>query len=321
MRVLRLSDDGSGKLNPGEAPKPVAGTGDVLVRVMAAGVTPTEAHWQPTRNTATGAVRHGAIPCHEFSGVVDAVGAGVMDFRAGDEVYGMNDWYTEGGLEEFCVAPASSLAKKPAKLSFAEAATVPIGALTPWQGLYERAKLQRGERVLIQGGAGAVGIFAIQLAKIRGAYVITTASAADGDFVTSLGADEVIDYRTERFDERVKDVDVVFDVVGGETLARSWSVLKPGGRLVTIASNIAPDADERTKNAFFIVEPNQQQLIELNKLFDAGSLRAFVGAVVPMADALDVFESTFGGKRGRGKLVVAVPEQAGAGASASKTAR
>lgn len=209
MRVLRFSDDSSGKLIPGEAAKPVVGAGEVAVHVIAAGITPTEAHWQPSTHTQDGQVRLGAIPCHEFSGVVDSVASGVTEFRAGDEVYGMNDWYAEGGLEEFCIAPATSLAKKPASLTHVEVATVPIGALTPWQGLYQRASLQPGEHVLIHGGAGAVGIFAIQLAKFRGGHVITTASAADFEFVRQLGADEVIDDRSERFEDRVHDIDVV----------------------------------------------------------------------------------------------------------------
>jgi NADPH:quinone reductase-like Zn-dependent oxidoreductase len=226
----------------------------------------------------------------------------------------MNDWYDDGGLEEFCVAPASSLAKKPLRLNHADAATVPIGALTPWQGLYERAKLQAGERVLIQGGAGAVGIFAIQLAKLRHARVVTTAAAEDREFVAGLGADEVIDYRNERFEDRVRDVDVVFDAVGGETLERSWRVLKPNGRMVTIASNLRPDANERTKQAFFIVEPNQAQLIELGKLFDAGKLKAFVGGVVPFAKAAAIFKSSFRDKTSHGKRVVAVADHSSANA-------
>lgn len=311
MRVLRLSDDGSGRLMPGEAPKPVAGAWEVVVRVVAAGVTPTEAHWQPTTQTQDGLVRHGAVPCHEFSGVADAVGREVTEFCAGDEVYGMNDWYAEGGLAEFCVAAATSLAGKPSHLTHVEAATVPIGALTPWQGLYERARLQPGERVLIHGGAGAVGIFAIQLAKLRGAYVITTTSASDREFAMGLGADEVIDYKGEQFDDRVRNVDIVFDAIGGDTLARSWTVLKPKGRMVTIASNLAPDADERTKQAFFIVEPNQAQLIELGKLFGLGKLKAFVGALIPIAEATDIFQTQSRGRREHGKWVVAVADAAG----------
>jgi NADPH:quinone reductase-like Zn-dependent oxidoreductase len=311
MRVLRLGDDGSGRLIPGEAAKPAPGARDVVVRVVAAGVTPTEAHWQPTTHTQAGRIRQGAVPCHEFSGVADSVGSRVREFGAGDEVYGMNDWYAEGGLEEFCVAPASSLATKPSRLTHFEAATVPIGALTSWQGLYERARLQPGERVLIHGGAGAVGIFAIQLAKLRGAYVITTTSAADREFAMGLGADEAIDYQGVQFEDRVRDLDVVFDAMGGDTLARSWTVLKPKGRMVTIASNLAPDADERTKRAFFIVEPNRAQLIELGKLFALGRLKTFVGAVIPIAEATNIFQLRTRGKREHGKLVVAVSDAAG----------
>ena len=166
-------------------------------------------------------------------------------------------------------------------LNAAEAASVPIGALTAWQGLFEHAKLQAGERVLVQGGAGAVGIFAIQLARFRGAHVITTVSAPNIEFVRELGADEILDYRAGRFEDRVREIDVVFDAVGGDILRRSWSVLKPDGRLVTIAASSEVTQDERTKRAFFIVEPNRQQLIEIGKLLDTGVLRPVVDTVLP----------------------------------------
>src|SRR5262249_43045027 len=158
---------------------------------------------------------------------------------------------------EYCLARAADVAPKPASVDHVHAATVPISALTAWQGLIERAGLTAGQRVLIHGAAGGVGVFAVQLARWRGAKVRATASAANRDFVRGLGADEVIDYRAQRFDEVVRDVDVVFDAVGGETLARSWGVLRPGGKLVTIAASEERTQDERTREAFFIVEANR----------------------------------------------------------------
>ena len=143
----------------------------------------------------------------------------------------------------------------PATLSHEAAASVPIGALTSWQGLIDRAKLEPGERVLVHGGAGAVGLYAVQLAHIHGARIITTVSAQDIDFVKRLGADEVIDYKASRFEKEVRDVDVVFDAVGGDTLERSWGLLRPGGRMITIAADSEGTADQRVKDAFFIVEP------------------------------------------------------------------
>ncbi len=180
----------------------------------------------------------------------------------GDEIYGMNDWFRDGATAEYCVAATAGLAKKPAKLTFAEAAVAPIGALTAWQGLVERAKVKPGERVLVHGAAGAVGVFAVQVSRLKGADVIATATAQNAEFVKALGASEVIDYTAMKFEEKLADVDVVFDGVGGDTLERSWAVLKPGGRMVTIAADVEGTRDARAKGAFFIVEPNAQQLAE-----------------------------------------------------------
>jgi NADPH:quinone reductase-like Zn-dependent oxidoreductase len=217
----------------------------------------------------------------------------------------MNDWFADGALAEFCIAPLSSVAAKPRNLSHAEAASVPIGALTAWQGLFDHAKLQSGERVLVHGGAGAVGVFAIQLARLHGAHVIATASAGNLDFVASLGAEKVIDYKKSRFEDSAKDVDVVFDTVGGETLERSWGVLGPRGRLVTIASSAENTIDERVKEAFFIMEPNRKQLTEVAEMLEAGRMRAVVDTVIPLSQAPDAFAGRVK-RSGRGKIVVEV---------------
>jgi NADPH:quinone reductase-like Zn-dependent oxidoreductase len=221
-------------------------------------------------------------------------------------VFGMNDWYAQGATAEFCCALPSAIAPRPARLTHVEAASVPIDALTAWQGLFERAHLQLGERVLIHGGAGAVGVFAIQLARGRGAQVLTTASGRDRDFLLRLGAHQVIDYHTERFEEVARNVDVVFDAVGGSTLQRSWDVLGPGGRLVTIVSTVESADDERTKQAFFIVEPNRQQLCDIAAMLDAGQLRPVVGAVVPFARAATAYTQEAVPDRRPGKTVVTV---------------
>ncbi len=310
MKTMSLDDSTpSLSLVLREAVVPIPGAGEVLIGIHAAGVTPTELGWYPTTHTKTGEPRLRAVPGHEFSGVVAAVGSEVHGFREGDEVYGMNDWFADGATAEYCLTAPASIARKPARLSHAEAAIVPIGALTAWQGLVDRAKLQPGERVLIHGGAGAVGVFAIQLARHIGAQVVTTASARHREFLAQLGADQVIDYKSERFEDQLRDVDVVFDGVGGATLQRSWSVLKAGGRLVTVASDSgATTADERIKAAFFIVEPNQRQLTELAALFDRAALRVFVDALVPLQQASAAY---FGGverQNGYGKVVVSVIE-------------
>jgi NADPH:quinone reductase-like Zn-dependent oxidoreductase len=308
MKAMRLVSGagGAATLVEENVPQPVPGPGEVVVRVHAAGVTHTELGWYPTLHTKAGEIRSGAVPGHEFSGVVAALGEGVTNFAVGQEIYGMNDWFADGATAEFCITQASSIADKPRTLTHVEAASVPIGALTAWQGLFDRAKLEAGERVLVHGGSGAVGVFAVQLAKARGAHVFATASAHNLEFVRGLGADEVIDYRKERFEDRVGKVDVVFDTAGGETLERSWNVLKESGRMITIVSEVEGSDDPRLKKAFFIVEPNQAQLVEVAKELDAGKLRTFVKATVPLEEAEQAYQGGLSRKPEPGKVVVVV---------------
>jgi NADPH:quinone reductase-like Zn-dependent oxidoreductase len=296
MKAMRVNDSlGGPVLIEDEMPQPRPGPGEVLIRVCAAGVTTTELQWYPTSHRKNGEPRQGAVPGHEFSGVIE---------DTGQEVFGMNDWFVDGALAEYCVAPRSSVIPKPKGLTHAEAASVPIGALTAWQGLFDRAKLQSGERVLVHGGAGAVGVFVIQLARMRGAYVIATAAARNREFLAGLGADQVLDYRTDRFED-IRNADVIFDTVGGATLERSWNVLSPGGRMVTIVSEAEGSREDRVKAAFFIVEPNQKQLSEVAALLESGGLRAVVDTVIPLSRAADAYSGKVQ-RSGRGKLVVEV---------------
>jgi len=309
---MRLSDSTDQPvLVEDDVPQPQPRRGELLVRVYAAGVTSKELIWYPTTHTKNGELRRRAVPCHEFSGVVAAVGEDVTGFGVGQEVYGMNDWFADGALAEFCITQPNSVAPKPAKLTHAEAASVPISALTAWQGLFDRASLRAGERVLVHGGAGAVGLFAVQLARFHGAHVIATASSRNFEFVKALGAERIIDYHGTRFEEEVSEVDVVFDTVGGETLQRSWSVLAPGGRMITIAAASETPADDRVKQAFFIVEPDHEQLTRIGRMLDAGDLRTFVDAVLPLAQTSAAYTGAVKQRRGRGKLVVAVAPSEG----------
>ncbi len=276
-----------------------------MIRVCAAGVISTELTWYPTSHRKNGEARRRAVPSHEFSGVVVAAGEGVGSLEIGRHVFGMNDWYSEGAMADYCVAPFFAVAPKPRRLTHYESAAVPISALTAWQGLFDRARLQPGETVLVHGGAGAVGVFVVQLAHRHGARVIATAAARNRDLVSSLGADQVIDYKESRFEDSVKNVDVVFDTVGGDTLDRSWNVLKPQGRVVTIVSALEDATDPRARQAFFIVEPNQKQLFEIAALLDAGTLRPVLDCVMPLSKASDVFAGKTP-RRGRGKLVIAL---------------
>ena len=307
MRVWQISGDPSGgPLKPGEIPRPAPGPGEVLVRVHAAGVTPTELVWYPSTHTKDGGPRSLAVPGHEFSGTIEAIGDGVGGLQVGQAVYGMNDWFAEGATAEFCLARPEAIALKPARLSHTEAASVPIGALTAWQGLFDKAKLLAGEHVLIHGGSGAVGVYAIQLARRHGARVTTTASARNADLLRGLGAERVIDYSSEAFDKVLSNVDVIFDGVGGDTLDRSWQVLSPTGRLVTIAADSEHTTDDRVKKAFFIVEPSHTELAQIGDLLDRGELQPFVDAEVPFSAAGDAYAGKVAKRSGRGKVVIAI---------------
>lgn len=304
--VFLQSRGGATALTGGDIPKPGPQPGEVLIKVHATAVTPTELTWFPTFHTRSGEPRRFPIVLsHEFSGIVHSPGAGVENFAAHDKVYGLNDWFMNGAQAEYCVVAASALARKPTSLDDTQAAVVPMSALTAWQGLFEKTKLQPGERVLIHGAAGGVGIFAVQLAHAHGAHVIATASTANLDFVRSLGADEVIDHRATPFEDIARNVDVVFDGVGGGTLVRSWAVLKPGGRLVTIVSQNVGVFDRRTRDAFMLVRADGFQLTQIARLIDAGELRVFVGQVFPLARAREAYaRAERGGMRGKVALLV-----------------
>ncbi len=304
VRLHRAGDPATLKLEEIDAPRPAAG--ELLIRVIAAGVTPSELGWYPTAHDRNGGSRTLPVPGHEFSGIVEAVGEGVAKTSLGDSVYGMNDWFRDGAMAGFCLTNLESVAPKPRTLDHAGAAAVPIGALTAWQGLFDRAALEPGERLVVHGGAGAVGTFAVQLGRWRGAHVIATASAANSEFVRGLGAMEVVDSRTGLFEDEVGKVDVVFDTVGGETLRRSWDVLESGGRMVTIASSVSAGTNARDKSAFFIVEPKRSQLARVAELIDAAALRPFVEAVVPLSEAADAFAGRAASHPHRGKVVVRI---------------
>jgi len=308
MKIVRLDNTTQPPVAvPDSAPIPKPGKDELLIKVFAAGFMPTELSWYPTSHTRTGAPRANAVPGHEFSGVVAAVGEDVGSLEIGHEVFGMNDWYSDGAMAEYCTAPFFAIAPKRLSLTHIEAASVPISALTARQALLDQAKLQPGERVLIHGGAGAVGAFAIQFARLHDARVTATVSGRDFDFVSGLGAEQIIDYRKSRFEDCVKGMDIVFDTVGGDTLERSWSVLKPGGRLVTVVSTAEASADPRVQKAFFIVEPNRKQLVEVGALLDSGKIRPVVGAVIPPSQAPEAYAGKVP-KQGRGKLVVTVTD-------------
>jgi NADPH:quinone reductase-like Zn-dependent oxidoreductase len=292
----------------GQLPRPKFGEDEVLVRVHATAITPTECSWFPTFHASDGTPRpFPVVLSHEFSGVVAAVGSRVSEFKIGQAVYGLNDWFQNGAQAEFCVAKATAIATRPAVLNDSEAASVPISALTAWQALFDKARLVAGQSVLIHGGSGAVGSFAVQFARWRGAQVIATASSDRRDLVRSLGANEIIDYRLTRFEDAICGVDVVLDTIGGETLERSWRVLKPGGQMVTIAHTSEDMTDPRVGEAFLLVRADSAQLAKIGCLVDAGTLRVFTGPVFPLEQAQEAYQRA-SQRGGFGKVVLRVAQ-------------
>lgn len=277
------------------------------MRVYATSITRTELTWDQTYQNADGSPRLPTIPGHEMSGIIETIPSGFPDLRAGDAVYALTDFPHDGAAAEYIATRATNLARKPQSLDFAHSAAVTLSGLTAWQALFTHGKLEPGQRVLIHGGAGGVGVFAVQLARWKGAHVITTSSAANLEFLRSLGADETIDYTKTRFEDVAHDVDVVLDAVGGDTVERSWQVLRKGGAMVSIANYIpeGEPAKHGVRGLFFIVEPDRNQLREMAGLIDTGLLKVIVTKILPLARARDAFELALQAHN-RGKIVLQV---------------
>jgi NADPH:quinone reductase-like Zn-dependent oxidoreductase len=266
-------------------PRPNPGPSEVLVKVEAAGVGPWDAWIRAGKS-----VLPRPLPLtlgSDLSGEIVAVGPGVSDLRVGDPVYGVTHPQSVGAYAEYAVASAAKVSRKPTSLTYVEAASVPVVAVTAWQALFDHAQITAGQTVVIHGAAGNVGVYAVQLARRAGVRTIGTAAGEDIPFVRNLGANTVIDYRTQRFEEEVRDADAVIDLVGGETQERSFQVLRRGGKLISAVS--PPDQDlARTHGvdaAFFLVNVTSQYLAEITGLVDGGQLSTRVGAVLPIADA------------------------------------
>jgi NADPH:quinone reductase-like Zn-dependent oxidoreductase len=288
-------------------PRPDPGAGEVLVQVKAAGVGPWDG-WIRAGNSALPQ----PLPLtlgSDLSGEIVAVGPGIADLGVGDQVYGVTNPRFIGAYAEYALASAAMVSQKPTSLTHMEAASVPVIAVTAWQALFDQAKLQAGETVLIHGAAGNVGAYAVQLAHRAGLRTIGTAATDDMDRVRNLGADTVIDFQTQRFEEQIRDADAVIDLVGGETQTRSFEVLRRGGKLVSAASRPDPDLahSHGVEAAFFLVNVTRQYLAEIASLIDGGKLRTRVGAVLSLADAREAHFMLEGVRpHPKGKIVLTV---------------
>ena len=310
MTALRAHRRGGPEVLVAEsAPIPVPAAGEVLVAVHAAAITFDELTWDETW-TRNGVSRTPIIPSHEISGVVGEIASGVTDFEPGDHVYGLIRFDRDGGAADYVTVPADDLAAKPSTVSHTVAAALPLAGLTALQALVDHAHVQRGERVLVTGGAGGVGALAVQLAAQFGADVTATLRSDAVELARNLGARNVIDVRTQAFDDGGAGYDVVIDTVGGDTLDRSFAVLRRSGRLVTLSEPPAADkADEYGVSAvFFIVTPNREQLGELAALVDGNQLHVEIAATFPLALGREAFESGQRAVRRPGKTVIVVRE-------------
>ena len=305
--LAREQDGPPQRMSIEERSRPEPGIGDVLIRVGAASFTPTELQWPSTWVDRSGRDRRPVIPGHEVSGTVVGLGYGTTGFGLGDEVFGLTDWYRDGSLAEFVAVEARNLATKPASLSHVDAAAFPMAALTAWQALFVHADLKADQKVVIHGAGGGVGTLAVQLAVRAGARVIGTGRAEARELVLHLGAEQYLDLSHDALDE-VKGVDVVFDLIGGDVLHRSWPMLRPGGAIVSIVE--APN-DERAdvNNLLFVVEPNGEQLRELARRIE--SITPVVGNVGTLPDGPRLWaEKIAGGIPGK---VVLTPSSPAAG--------
>ncbi|MET1002950.1 MAG: NADP-dependent oxidoreductase [Acidimicrobiia bacterium] len=270
-----------------DAPDPQPAIGDVLVQVRAASFTPTELMW-PLATDRSGHEREFRIPAHEGSGVVVALGYGTAGVSVGDEVYGLIDGYRDGWAADYVAIEARSVAPKPTTVDFVEAAAIPQAALTSWQALFDHGQLESGQTVVIHGAGGGVGSIGVQLARWAGAHVVGTGRAGARQRVLDFGADEFIDVEQDGWESTIRPVDLVYDNIGGDVLAHSPAIVKPGGAVVSVMAPPQTDRDD-IRTVHFVRDPSGAQLREISRLVDKGTLRPQVSAVYPLADAREAF--------------------------------
>jgi NADPH:quinone reductase-like Zn-dependent oxidoreductase len=290
-----------------EIPRPVAAENQAIIRVCAAGVGP----WDALVRTGTSGLPQSLplTPGSDIAGIVEEVGDGASPLQRGDAIFGATNPSFTGGYAQYAAADLESIAPKPASLSFVEAAAVPVVAVTAWQMLFDHAQLSTGQTVLVYGAAGNVGAYAVQLARWAGARVVAVAAEGDASYLRGLGAAEVIDSQTERVEDRVSDVDVVIDTVGGDAQRRAFGVIKPAGILVSSISTPSQELAQTygIRVAYFIVRVSSKQLTRIAQLVDDGTLRTDLGVVLGLADARKAHEMLAGTlAHPRGKIVLDV---------------
>ncbi|SDS65199.1 NADP-dependent oxidoreductase [Actinopolymorpha singaporensis] len=301
--IVRDREAGLAGLSLTDMPYPHAAENDVIVRVHAAGFTRGELDWPATWTDRAGRDRTPSVPGHELSGVVEELGFGTTGLSVGQRVFGLADWARDGSLAEYVAVEARNLAPLPADVDHTLAAALPISGLTAWQGLFDHGRLAAGQTVLINGAGGGVGSIAVQLAREAGARVVGTGRSADRDQVLALGADMFLDLQAEKLED-VGEVDVVFDVIGGDILERSATVVRAGGTLVSIT--LPPKGRPKDGRAvFFVVEPDRVRLSELVTRVREGRLVPLVGAVRPLAETSAALAPA---TRTPGKTIIRVAE-------------
>ncbi|WP_329019207.1 NADP-dependent oxidoreductase [Streptomyces sp. NBC_01601] len=306
MQAITVQDRDAGVsgLTCSELPYPHAAENDVIVKVHAAGFTPGELAWPGTWTDRAGRDRTPSVPGHELSGVVSELGYGTTGLTVGQRVFGLTDWTRNGSLAQYTAVEARNLAPLPADVDHITAAALPISGLTAYQALFDHAHLLTGQSVLIHGAAGGVGSIAVQLAREAGARVIGTGRSGDRDTALGLGAHTFLDLQAEKLED-VGEVDVVFDVIGGEILERSAALVRPSGSLVTVAEPVTVRPREG-RAIFFVVEPDRVRLADLAQRLREGRLKPIIGAVQPLADAPSAFAPD---KRTPGKTIIRVTEE------------
>lgn len=305
MCAVRFHDYGPPEvLVVDQVPRPMPGEREVCVRVHAAGVNPIDWKFRAGYLKEFMPVQLPFTPGYDLAGTVEAVGPGVTAFAPGEAVFGRG----AGSYAEYAIAPVTALARKPASITFEEAATIPIGGVTSWAGLFDAAGLESGQRLLVQGAAGGTGSYAVQLGRWKGAYVIGTASTRNLDAVRALGAQEVVDYTTTSVEQVVSGVDVVFETVGGETTEQSWQLLKPGGILIAVAGMADEEAARQhgVRTSGVQAPPDISGILrQIAELIESGVVRAEVGTVFPLDEVVQAHTLSETG-HGRGRIVLQV---------------